>query len=276
MTESYISSGTVLRYTVAGVGLPVVFLHPTPLDHDFWRPLVIELSGVRAIVPDLRGHGSSEMGAAVKIGGFARVPDAPVLTMNQLSVDLLELLDLLRIDTAVFVGCSIGGYMLFELWRQAPQRVRGMAFVCSKPQPDTEAALSKRVENIARVRADGVEGFFDTMAQTLIGATARSQRPPLVAEVRTRMTMRPENVVAVQAGLATRPDSVSTVPTIEVPVLAIAGGEDPAVSVEDMKAFRQARRCESHVIPDAGHFAAFEQPQRVASILGNWLEQFRI
>ena len=65
------------------------------------------------------------------------------------------------------------------------------------------------------------------MAQTLIGATARQRRPEIVTELRARMTLTPEALVAVQAGLATRPDSVPTVATIEVPVLAIAGGEDP-------------------------------------------------
>ena len=68
------------------------------------------------------------------------------------------------------------------------------------------------------------------MAQTLVGATARAQRPEIVAELRTRMTLTAEALVAVQAGLATRPDSVPDVATIEAPVLVIAGGEDSGVS----------------------------------------------
>ena len=276
MTESYISSGAILRYTLAGNGVPVVFLHPTPLDHDYWRPVVIELSGVRAIVPDLRGHGSSELGSGLPVGEFARVPDAPVLTMSRLASDVLEMLDVIGINEAVFAGCSIGGYVMLELWRQQPKRVRGLAFVCSKPQADAEAGLQKRVENIARVRAEGVDGFFDTMAQTLVGATARKQRPTVVGELRTRMTLPAEAVVAVQAGLATRPDSVPTVRTIRVPVLAIAGNEDSSVSPAEMQVFCEAPgRCEMHVIPEGGHFAAFEQPQNVAGMLARWLDQFR-
>ncbi len=275
MMESFISSGAVLRYTMVGAGLPVVFLHPTPLDHDYWRPLLAGLTGIRAIVPDLRGHGASEMGSELPVGGFARVPDAPVLTMSQLAADVLELLDAIGIRESVFVGCSIGGYVMLELWRRDPARMRAMAFICSKPQPDAEAGLQKRADNIARVRSEGVEPFFDTMAQTLVGATTRKQQPSIVAEVRGRMVLTAESVVAVQAGLATRPDSVPTVHTIDVPVLAIAGGEDGAVSPEEMKAFRQAHaRCDFYAIPDAGHFAAYEQPRTVAGFLEPWLEQF--
>ena len=76
----------------------------------------------------------------------------------------------------------------------------------------------------------------------------------------------------VQAGLATRPDSIATVDTIGVPVLAIAGGEDVSVSPVEMEAFRAAPGgCEFHVLADAGHFAAYEQPQTVAALLGSWL-----
>ena len=79
-----------------------------------------------------------------------------------------------------------------------------------------------------------------------------------------------------QAGLATRPDSVPTVATIDVPVLAIAGGEDPAVAPAEMEAFRAAPGgCEFHLLPDAGHFAAYEQPRKVAALLAAWLRRFQ-
>jgi pimeloyl-ACP methyl ester carboxylesterase len=143
MNGTYKSDGATLSYWASGTGLPVVFLHPTPLDGEYWRPLIEELPGYRAIVPDLRGHGASELGS-LPVGGFVLVPDAPVLTMARLAADVLALLDHLEIPAAVFAGCSVGGYVLLELWRQAPERVRGMAFVCSKPQPDAEANLPRR------------------------------------------------------------------------------------------------------------------------------------
>jgi len=82
---------------------------------------------------------------------------------------------------------------------------------------------------------------------------------------------------AVQAGLATRPDSLTTVRTIRRPVLAIAGGEDTAVNVSDTEAFCEAPGgCEIHVIPDAGHFAAYEHPQKVAELLSEWLHHLHL
>ena len=115
---------------------------------------------------------------------------------------------------------------------------------------------------------------MDGMAQSLIGATARATQPEIVATLRARMTLTPEALVAVQAGLATRPDSVPTVATIGVPVLAVCGGEDPVVTQGDMEAFQAAPGgCHFHLIADAGHFSAYEQPAKVAALVGTWLEQ---
>lgn len=274
MNGWYESDGARLGFRDTGKGLPVVFLHPTPLDGGYWRPLIEDLGGVRAIVPDFRGHGRSELGGNLPVGDFARVPDAPVLTMGQLAADVLALLDHLALPEATFVGCSIGGYVLLEMWRRVPQRMNGLAFVCSKAQPDAEANLAKRAANIAQIRAEGTGTLFDGMAQSLIGATARERRSAIVAELRAHMTLAPEATVAVQAGLAVRPDSLPTVAAIDVPVMAIAGGEDPAVTAAEMKAFKKAPGgCEYHLLPDAGHFAAYEQPRKVAALLAEWLRQ---
>ena len=88
--------------------------------------MIRELSGVRAIVPDLRAHGGSELGTNLPVGGFSRVPDAPVLSMGQFATDVLALMDYLALPAAVFAGCSVGGYVMLELWRRAPVRMRGL------------------------------------------------------------------------------------------------------------------------------------------------------
>lgn len=274
MNRDYFSAGTRLSYHEHGSGEPVVFLHPTPLDHAYWRPLVRHLSGVRTIVPDLRGHGISELGEGLPVGSFALVPDAPVLSMAQYADDVIALLDHLNTEKAVFAGCSIGGYILLELWRRIPQKIKSVAFVCSKPQPDTAQGQTKRAENIAKARAEGVSGLFDGMAQALLGATARGKHPEMVAEVRARMTLTPQALIAVQAGLATRPDSLPTVATITVPVLAIVGGEDGVVTLAEMETLKAAPGgCEFHLLEDAGHFAAYEQPERIAEIFSAWLRK---
>lgn len=272
MSHTYSVNGTQLSYHTRGAGDTVVFLHPTPLNHDYWAPLAERIPSILAIAPDLRGHGASGLGEGLPVGGFAHVPDAPVLSMAQYATDVIALLDYMEVTKAVFAGCSIGGYVLLELWRRIPHRIKGLVFICSKPQPDTEPGRLKRAENIAKARAEGVSGIFDGTALSLLGESARKKHPNLAAYVRSTMTLTPEAFVAVQAGLATRPDSLPTVATITVPVLAVAGGEDGAVSPAEMEAFKAAPGgCDFHLLEHAGHFAALEQPDKVAEIFSDWL-----
>src|SRR6266478_3750314 len=61
--EKTLSDDAEIFYDVAGSGTPVVLLHPTPADHEFFLPVSQVLSArYRLIMPDLRGHGESSLG----------------------------------------------------------------------------------------------------------------------------------------------------------------------------------------------------------------------
>jgi pimeloyl-ACP methyl ester carboxylesterase len=262
----YYSDGSKLFYTAMGGGPVVMLLHPTPVDHRFWMPVAAILQEkYRVIVPDLRGHGQSEQG------------EGPI-TVEKLAADAGRLLDHLEIGKALFGGCSIGGYTLFEIWRTMPSHVEGFAFCCSKAQADTEAGRAKRDETIAKVRERGTAEFIESNLETVMGATARRRWPEKAAEAREMMQAVPvESIVAVQQGLAARPDSVVTARTMRVPCCVIAGGEDAGSTPADMKLLAEQIRnggygAEYNEIPDAGHFAPFEQPELVGRILRRFFD----
>lgn len=262
----YISEGGRLFYTVVGEGPPVVLLHPTPCDHRFWLPAAEPLAArYRVIVPDLRGHGRSEAG------------DGPI-TMERLGADVVRLLDELHEQRALFGGCSIGGYTLYELWRRIPARVQALAFCCAKPQADTEAGRQQREQWIAKIRERGTGEFIEAQLEKLIGPTARQRHPERIGEAREMMQpMAPAAIVAVQQGLAARPDSLETARGIRVPTFVLAGGEDPASTPADMKSLAETIRnggygAEYTELRDAGHFAPWEQPQTVGRLLRRFFD----
>jgi 3-oxoadipate enol-lactonase len=262
----FFSDGSKLRYTTLGDGPSVLLLHPTPVDHRFWLPVAQILAAkYRVIVPDLRGHGQSEPG------------DGPV-TVEKLAADASRLLDHLGLGKAMFAGCSIGGYTLFEVWRSTPDRVQAFAFCCSKPQADTDLARATREQNIAKIRERGTADLIEANLQTLIGPTARGRWPRKIADAREMMqSVSPASMIAIQQGLAARPDSVATARTIRVPCCIVAAGEDPGSTPADMRMLAEQIRnggygAEYNEIPDAGHFAPFEQPELVARILRRFFD----
>jgi 3-oxoadipate enol-lactonase len=259
--QYYQASGARLAYATLGQGASLVLLHPTPVHHAFWLPVASQLGDrYRILLPDFRGHGRSEGGNAIGIGTLAE--------------DIERLLDQERIEAALFAGCSIGSYTLFELWRRSPQRIRGLAFCCGKPQPDSPENRAKRAQTIENIRRNGPGEFFDTMAQNLIGATSHRAHPEKSRKVRSMMeAMTAESAMAVQQGLADRPDSVPTVSTISVPVFALAGGEDAGSTPEEMSVIHQKLPGSVFkILPDAGHYAPYEQPQTVAAWLGEFFD----
>jgi 3-oxoadipate enol-lactonase len=262
----YTSNGARLSVEIMGEGQDIVLLHPTPVHHAFWLPIAEMLAQkYRVILPDLRGHGQSEAG------------DGPI-TVEKLGEDMHRMLNELGIGKALFAGCSIGGYTLFELWRRMPERITALAFCCSRPQADAEANRNKRREWMDGIRLRGTSDFFEQMLNSLIGPTAHQRFPQKRGEAREMMqAMKPEAVIAVQQGLAARPDSVNTAKTIRVPTCIVAAAEDTGSTIEDMKLLAEAVRnggygAEFHALHDAGHYAPWEQPETVGPILRKFFD----
>jgi pimeloyl-ACP methyl ester carboxylesterase len=256
------SDDAEVSYEIRGNGPPVVLLHPFPCDHEFWNPTTAALdSRYRLILPDLRGHGDSETG------------EGPAL-MSKHASDIARVLDAAGIGNAAFIGCSIGGYILFEFWRRFRARVTSLALCDTRPQADTPEARSNRLQAAAKVLEQGTEPFIETMIPKLMARTTLSARPDLVDGARAMMRkMSAEDINQVQQGIAARPDSVADLKTINVPTLIAIGEEDVLSTVADGELMsRNITGSQLKVIPKAGHFAPWEQPEPVGKILRQFLD----
>ncbi len=259
------SGDAEIVYTVSGDGPPLVLLHPFPAHHALWLPAAQSLtSRYQVVLPDLRGHGDSEIG------------DGPA-TMEKHAHDLARVLDDAGIGRAVFGGVSIGGYILFEFWRRYRERVAGLALCCTRAQADTAEARNTRLKNAEQVLERGSEWFVDLMVPKLLGKTAQDARPDLVSRAREMMMkMSPQDIAQVQQGMAARPDSVPTLKTIDVPTLIVMGEEDTLVPVADGELMHQSiAGSRLAVLPRAGHFAVWEQPEAVGKLVRQFVDACR-
>jgi len=256
------SDDAEIFYEIRGKGPPVVFLHPFPCHHDFWNPVAAALdSHYRLILPDLRGHGASEIG------------EGPALMQKHAS-DIARVLDAAGIGKAAFVGCSIGGYILFEFWRRFRERVTALALCDTRPQADTAEARANRLKAAAAVLEQGTEPFIETMIPKLMGRTTVATRPDLVDGARAMMRkMSAEDISLVLRGMAERPDSVADLKSINVPTLIVIGEEDVLSTVADGELMQQnIAGSQLKVVPKAGHYAPWEQPEAAGTVLRQFLD----
>jgi len=256
------SDDAEISYEIRGSGPPVVLLHPFPCHHEFWNPVAAALdTRYRLILPDLRGHGDSEIG------------EGPALMQKHVG-DVARVLDAADVGKAAFVGCSIGGYILFEFWRRFRERVTSLALCDTRPQSDTAEARANRLKAAATILEQGTEPFIESMIPKLMGRTTVATRPDSVEEARAMMRkMSAEDISLVLRGMAERPDSVADLKSINVPTLIVIGEEDVLSTVADGELMRQnIAGSQLKVIPKAGHYAPWEQPEAVGTVLRQFLD----
>jgi len=166
--QHIVSDDAEIHYDIAGSGPPVVLLHPFPAHHEFWLPLVKFLSSrYQLIMPDLRGHGESELG------------EGPA-TMQKHASDIARVMDAAGIDRAPLIGVSIGGYAIFEFWQRFRDRVSALVLSNTKASADNSQARAARIEAAEDVLKRGPGPFLESMLQRLLGETTRHSRPDLV------------------------------------------------------------------------------------------------
>jgi 3-oxoadipate enol-lactonase len=256
------SDDAEIAHWILGNGPPVVLLHPFPASHEFWMPVAEELSSrYRLILPDVRGHGESEIG------------DGPA-TMAKHAADLRRVMEDAQVGRAPIIGVSIGGYILFEFWRRHRDRVAALGLFNTKAPADNVEARAGRLQAANDVAERGTEPFLQSMVPRLLGKTTRDTRPDLVdGALRMMRQMSPEDIAQVQRGMAERPDSIDTLKTINVPTLLVTGDEDILTGINEAELMRRhISGSQLRVIAKAGHYSPWEQPAEATKLLRQFLD----
>jgi 3-oxoadipate enol-lactonase len=256
--------GAELAVEVQGEGGAVLFVHGFPFDRTMWRHQLAGLSRWKRIAPDLRGVGESSPGSGdYSIGRYAD--------------DLVAVLDAVGVGQAVVCGLSMGGYVLFELLRRHPGRVRAAVLCDTRPQADSAAAQRNRDELTALAVEHGPDAVAERLLPGLLAPATLADQPEVMTQCRD-MARRCSvtGMVGALRAMRERPDSTPLLATIRVPTLVVVGAEDRASPPPVAQAMAQAipgARCA--VIPGAGHVAPLEQPLATSRVLAEFLDALR-
>jgi pimeloyl-ACP methyl ester carboxylesterase len=170
------------------------------------------------------------------------------------------------------VGCSMGGYLAFELWRQAPDRIAAMVLADTRATPDTPEQRIARDDSIRVLGESGRQPFWDDLAPKIFSTDADSA---IVERARQIAFEQPlTGLVTAQETIRDRADSRPTLPTIDVPVLVLVGEQDrltPPADAEAMVAAIPDARLSR--IAGAGHLAPLEQPGPVTAAVREFLDE---
>jgi 3-oxoadipate enol-lactonase len=217
-------------------GFTALLLHAFPLDARMWDETRTELGEVAVVAPTLPPQGGGRT-----LAGWA----AAVLRLVEGEI--------------VPVGVSMGGYLAFELWRQAPERLSGLVLSDTRAGPETDEGRAGRERTIELIRERGAAGLWEEMEAKLFSPGAE---PEVVALARSiALDRSQDDLVTCLEAIRDRPDSRPTLPTIDVPTLVVVGENDELTPPHEAAAIASGIAGAKLVtIPESGHLPPLERP----------------
>ena len=227
----------------------VLLLHAFPLDARMWEAhrRALEDAGYDVVAPNLPGPD-----AEIGFDAWAR------RVLGEVDGDF------------VAVGISMGGYLAFELWRQASQRIPALVLADTRATPDTPDGQNARDDAVRVLGEAGFDPFWEDLGPKLF---APSADPALVA--RARAIAAEQEITALTSALLTlrdRVDSRPTLATIDVPTLVIVGEKDVLTPPEDAAELEDGiKRARLVRMPNVGHLTPLEAGEKFNEALLGFL-----
>ncbi|MDU7368740.1 MAG: 3-oxoadipate enol-lactonase, partial [Acinetobacter baumannii] len=204
---------------------------------------------------DTRGHGSSS------------TPNGPY-TVEQLGVDVVRLLDHLNVSKAAFCGISMGGLTGQWLAIHYPNRFSHVVVANTAAKIGQEQAWLDRAK---LVREQGLQPIAATAASRWFTDPFIQSHPSIVNNLCNDLSAGSAMGYANCCEALAKADVREQLKDIKIPVLVIAGTQDPVTTVADGE-FMQQRIPQSKLAEiDASHISNVEQPEVFNKILKDFL-----
>lgn len=253
-------AGATAAVESAGEGQALLCIHSAGQSAHQWRSVLHELpaDGYRVIAPDLPGHGRSDL-----------LPAGPIRTLDAYREWLVELLDALGVESAVVVGCSIGGKLALDLAAHVPDRVLAVVAMAADAR---NSLLSVRTlelgleDSASPSRSDRT--YYGTLA-----CVGRRVDPERAAAIAARHRREDPLVSTADLIAWAEHDLRGELTRIRCPVHLVAGEDDFWVDVRDAEwAAGRIPRCSFEVLPGIGHYP-MEELEDFAGLLAGWLSE---
>ena len=170
-------------------------------------------------------------------------------------------------------GLSMGGYVAFEVLRQAPERVTRLALLDTSAKPATPQTNEPREQMIALAEKGAFDNVTTLLWQKLV-APARLTDETLRLVVRQMADeVGADGFVRQQKAIMKRPDSRPVLAKLSIPTLILVGQEDEITPVAEARemAGLVGEGARLAIVPGCGHLSTLEAPEAVTAELLRWL-----
>ncbi len=258
-----------IHYNVFGndtVHPVIVLIHPLGVNMDVWQheiPILLQRK-YRIITYDLRGHNLTDLGENNRY------------SMQDLTNDLRDLLEYLKITKCILIGHSVGGKIASLYASQYPDRVDALILISSAAKKIPEENLDQKYTYFEIAKKKGME----TLAEKMIEGDKSLKRICMKYKEKYEYfkamitKTSPDAYIATTKALYTMPDNITQkLKYLNGRLLGIVGSEDlPFIDLlREMKQELPEMRLE--VIEGCDHWIVVENPEKLDKILVSFLEE---
>ncbi|GIQ68957.1 alpha/beta hydrolase [Xylanibacillus composti] len=251
----------ILTHQEHGSGNPVVLLHGFPGSSAYWQLMLPQSAAAcRVYTPDLPGHGASPLpDGEASIDAYA---DAVAAWMRHIGL-----------GRATILGHSMGGYTALALLERHPDAVSAIGLIHSTPYADSDEAKQNRLNQIARIREEGMDTFVEGMVPKLFAPQHLTSMPEHIETVKAIGRRNPpEGAMYALEAMRKRPERLHLLQQAGVPVLLVAGEEDQVISPARTLVV-EGDHVTSASLPGCGHMGMYERPAQLADVIISFVTQ---
>ncbi len=227
----------------------IIFLHAFPLNSKMWKYQVEGLKEFKIHLIDYQNLSKENL--------------------KDYADFIYQFLSKNRIKKAIFVGLSMGGYIIFQMVRYYKNFIEGIVLANTKASSDSPEQKNKRFELIKRIENEGIEFLIDEYLPKFLKNRSKEKEEMIKNII---MEARKESLIASLKALANREDSTEILKNIEVPTLIISGTDDVLSTIEDAKLMNKYIKNSKLVIfENCAHLSNLEYPENFNNVIKNFI-----
>ncbi len=247
-TEGFFdSNGVKIHYVTEGEGVPVILIHGWMSDVTTWGPKLSPLEGFQLVALDCRGHCKSDK------------PHDPKRYGAEMAMDIVRLMDHLKLKKAHLVGYSMGTFIAGKVAASHPDRVLSLTYGGQAPLLIGESG-SKEIDAFVKAVDEG-----KGLGPYIVEVSPPDRKPSLdAANAIAKMLYRDKDVVAWAAagksfkGLEVRLEDLRR---CAVPTLFIYGSKEADNTKKRVAALRSGLVASEEKVIDGGdHVTTLAKP----------------
>jgi 3-oxoadipate enol-lactonase len=254
-------NGWTYSYTDEGSGPALLFNHGLQMDRTMWDEQVDAFKdSYRCVAIDAPGHGDS---APVPMG----------IDFYEYGDMLTGVADQLGIESAVWIGQSMGGFINIRLALTHPERVKGLVLIDTQAHSEDPDKRAQYEAVLTIALEDGINDDLVNVLKLVYFSQTYAGKPQSEAwEKKLAATDVPAQHAMIRA-VFDRDDVHGRLSEITAPAIVIHGEEDIAIEAERAEELARDLGATVELISGCGHCSPLERPEAVNPIIRSFLDR---